>query len=68
MEYSELFNGVNIDVEENIVSLCVGCHKKLQHGKIEDKIHILTMLYNSRKLHLEKKGIFITLEELINLY
>lgn len=68
VEYSDLFNGVNIDVEENIISLCVVCHKKLHHGNLDDIIPILTKLYNERNEGLEKKGIIITLEELINLY
>lgn len=68
MEYSELFNDVNIDVEDNIVSLCVVCHKKLHHGKVDDKIEILKVLHNDRFEKLRKKGININLEELINLY
>lgn len=68
MEYSDLFDRVNIDVEENIISLCVVCHKKLHHGNLDDIIPIITKLYNERNEVLEKKGIIITLEELINLY
>lgn len=68
IEYSDLFNGVNIDVEENIISLCVVCHKKLHHGNLGDIIPILNKLYNERNEELEKKGIVISLEELINLY
>ena len=68
IEYSDLFNGVNIDVGENIISLCVVCHKKLHHGNLEDIIPIVTKLYNERNEDLEKKGIVISLEELINLY
>lgn len=68
IEYSDLFDGINIDVEENIISLCVVCHKKLHHGNLDDIIPIITKLYNERNKVLEKKGIIITLEELINLY
>lgn len=54
IKYSDLFNGINIDVEENIISLCVVCHKKLHHGKLNDIIPILTKLYNERKDALER--------------
>lgn len=68
MEYSELFNGINIDVEENIVSLCIVCHKKLHHGNLDDKIIILKKLFDDRYNELKNKGVNITFEELIKLY
>lgn len=62
---SEMFD-VSLDVEANIISLCPLCHRELHYGvNIAEKIQ---KLYNERILRLEKCGIFITLEELLNLY
>lgn len=55
IKYSDLFDGINIDVEENIISLCVVCHKKLHHGNLDDIIPIITKLYNERNEALKIK-------------
>ena len=65
LAFSDKFN-VSLDVEENIVSLCSNCHNQIHYGA-EIK-SILTKLYYERKSHLEKVGIIITLEELLEMY
>lgn len=68
IEYTPIFEGINIDVEENIVSLCPICHRKLHHAMIRDKLDMLKVLYETRKQGLKRKGIDITYEELIIFY
>ncbi|AZV41999.1 restriction endonuclease [Peribacillus asahii] len=67
MEYQDSFD-YSIDVEANIVSLCVSCHKKLHHAIFEEKEHILKQLYNNRKARLKRCRINITEEILLNYY
>lgn len=67
MEYQDEFN-YSLDVEANIVSLCVVCHSLLHHGIIEDKIKILKKLYNLRKKYLKQSGLEIQFCDLINFY
>lgn len=65
MAYSDLFDA-SLDVEENIVSLCSNCHNLLHYGR--DFKNVLEKLYNERKEHLNKVGIDITFEQLLNMY
>ena len=58
----------SVDVMENIVSLCSHCHNLLHYGRFEDKISILTKLYNERKAALKVCGLDITLEQLKSYY
>lgn len=67
MKYQEQFE-YSLDVEANIVSLCIVCHKKLHLGRIEDKIDIISKLYNHKKDLLKKSGLGISLNELIEFY
>ena len=56
----------SLDVAANIVSLCPICHRKLHHGKnIEFELELLLEL---RKEKLEKSGIKVNAEELLNYY
>ncbi|RYD04827.1 hypothetical protein N752_12945 [Desulforamulus aquiferis] len=48
MEFQDEFD-FSLDVEANIVSLCVVCYKQLHHGIHSDKILILETLYEQRK-------------------
>lgn len=57
---------VNLDVEANVVSLCVTCHKRLHYGTNNDEI--LKKLFESRKDRLEKCGIVIKLDDLLQMY
>lgn len=57
---------VCLDVEENIVCLCSNCHNEIHYGKYaKEKVAIL---YEKRKALLERAGIYITLEELMDIY
>jgi predicted HNH restriction endonuclease len=58
----------SLDVLENMVSLCSHCHNLLHYGKFEDKIPILTKLYNERKTALDACGLTLTLEQLLSYY
>lgn len=54
----------SVDVMENIVSLCSHCHNLLHYGRFEDKIPLLTKLFNDRIAALRKCGLDLTLEQL----
>lgn len=59
----------NLDVEENIVSLCSHCHNLLHYGRLEDKIEILEKFYRDRKDALKNVGLKLDdFEELIKYY
>lgn len=58
----------SLDVLENMVSLCSHCHNLLHYGKFEDKIPILTNLYNDRKTALDACGLSLTLDQLLSYY
>lgn len=63
--YSDSFD-VSLDIEENIVSLCSNCHNHIHYGHDADKL--ITQLYSERKEHLEKVGIKVSLEKLLEMY
>ncbi|MGF6947538.1 hypothetical protein QF028_000031 [Neobacillus sp. B4I6] len=48
MEYQDDFPTNSIDVEANIVSLCVGCHKKLHHAEYAVIEPLIEKLYDDR--------------------
>lgn len=56
----------SLDVEENIVSLCSSCHNLLHYGK--DFEELLRALYEIRREDLEKAGIGVDIECLIEMY
>ena len=58
----------SVDVMENIVSLCSHCHNLLHYGRYQDKIPVLTKLYNDRKDALKTCGIELSLEQLESYY
>ena len=58
----------SVDVMENIVSLCSHCHNLLHYGRLQDKVPILTKLYNDRKDALHACGLDLTLDQLISYY
>ena len=58
----------SVDVMENIVSLCSHCHNLLHYGRFEDKVPVLTKLYNDRIAALRKCGLDLTLEQLMSYY
>lgn len=59
----------NLDVEENIVSLCSHCHNLLHYGRPEDKKSILKKLFAKRQAVLRAVGLELkTFEELMKYY
>lgn len=56
----------DIDIEENIISLCSNCHNKIHYGS--DIESMLQMLFEKRKDLLEKCNIKINFEELLDCY
>ncbi|MEK5174571.1 hypothetical protein NST63_15370 [Heyndrickxia sp. FSL W8-0496] len=67
MEFQDQFEN-SLDVEANIFSLCPLCHKKVHHAVFEEKEDILIALYEERISRLEKCGIKLTKENLLNYY
>ncbi|MDR4926513.1 HNH endonuclease [Peribacillus simplex] len=67
MKYQDRFD-VSIDVEANIISLCVTCHKKLHHAVFEEKVGILKQLYSMRKDRKAKCDIDISDKDLFTYY
>ncbi len=65
ISYQDEFEN-SLDVENNIVSLCSNCHNKLHYGKDIEKD--LQILFEARKQLLEKAGININFQELLNMY
>jgi len=57
-----------LDVEANIVSLCVFCHSKLHYGIMEEKMIILRQLYAERIEFLKICEINVDLEQLLSYY
>ena len=65
MEKQKYFKN-NIDIENNIISLCSNCHNKLHYGtEIEDD---LLKLFTQRKQLLAQAGIIISFNELLEMY
>ncbi len=60
------FPDVNLDREQNIVSLCSHCHNLLHYGKEFEKI--LKVLYVRRIKFLNDIGIYISYEQLYGYY
>lgn len=68
MKAQKDFLPLNIDREENIVSLCPTCHRAVHFGNIIEKKKHLKPLYEAKIEKLRAKGIDITFEDLINKY
>ena len=65
LAYSDDFN-YSLDVEENVVSLCSNCHKRIHYGK--DALILIQKLFEDRKEALKKVGISIELADLFVMY
>lgn len=53
----QAFFKVSLDVPENIVCLCPECHRFLHFGRVQDRKHCLTNIYNRRASILANAGI-----------
>ena len=67
LQFQDLFED-SLDVEANVVSLCVGCHKKLHHALFSVKEELVDYLYEQRKDRLANCNINIKKETLLELY
>ena len=67
MRFQEEFN-YSIDVPENIICLCPNCHRAFHFGSNSDKKELIKRFYTSRKSRLAKRGINLSLEELLKFY
>ncbi|WP_240373950.1 HNH endonuclease [Bacillus piscicola] len=67
LEFQDRFK-YSLDVEANVVSLCVSCHKRLHHAISEQKRDIIDALFKRRQTRLNDCGIGIKLKELYSMY
>lgn len=59
---------INIDREENILSLCPTCHRKVHFAKENEKKDLLEYVYKEKKVYLSKANINISFEDLYEKY
>lgn len=59
---------INIDCEENVVSLCPNCHRAVHHGNLDTKMKILKKLYNDRETGYQSLGLTIDFAALLKEY
>ncbi len=57
-----------LDHENNIVSLCPNCHRRLHHAVSDEKNDILRRLYRRRRKELDVAGIHLSMARLISYY
>lgn len=67
MKYQNRFE-YSLDVEANVRSIYVVCHKILHLGRIEDKVKIISKLYQLIIYSLYINGLEISIDELIDFY
>lgn len=60
------FPGIDLDREQNIVSLCSNCHNMLHYGASYKEV--LHELYVQRKEFLKQIGIVVSFEQLVSYY
>ena len=65
LAYSDRFE-YSLDIEENIVSLCSNCHNEIHYGT--ESLKMVKQLFKKRKALLEKAGIEIEEETLLEMY
>lgn len=59
---------VSLDVPENIVALCPGCHRKFHHARFGELKPSLIKLFSARNEALESRSITIEAERLYKIY
>jgi len=67
MKYQSKFT-FSLDVEANIVSLCVVCHNKIHRATGAEREKLVSSLYSSRSERLKSCKISTTLPELLSCY
>lgn len=59
---------VDIDVPENIISMCPNCHRLIHKAKDNEKSELLDRLFAIRRNSLAERGINISLERILKYY
>lgn len=59
---------VNLDVVENIVSLCPNCHRAIHLGEIRPRGALISVLYEKKKVDLRRAELRLSKAELKKLY
>jgi 5-methylcytosine-specific restriction protein A len=67
LQFQDQFT-VGLDVVENVIAVCPVCHRKLHHGRMNEKRVVLEQLLNARAESLESRGIVVASEKLFSLY
>lgn len=67
MQFQEIYEN-SIDVPENIISLCPNCHRAFHNSESRHKIVLITKFLSARQSSLEKRGIVLTADQLIEYY
>jgi len=68
MAFQEKLIPINIDREENIVSLCPTCHRAVHLGNDDEKNKRLKILYDKKNSSLQNCGINISFDDLLTYY
>jgi len=58
----------SLDIVANIVALCPNCHRLIHHGIFDNKAILIKSIYSQRSEALLKKGINISLADLLKIY
>lgn len=58
----------SLDIVANIVALCPNCHRLVHHGTFNEKSKLIEFVYSLRHDLIIKKGINISLTELLKIY
>ena len=67
MEYQAMFEKQSLDIEENIISLCPTCHRKIHYASVNEKISMIKNIFSIKRINLIQK-VDIDLELLESLY
>lgn len=59
---------ISLDVPENIVALCPGCHRKFHHARFSDLKASLIKLVSARNEALKSRSIVVEVEKLRKVY
>ncbi|SKA13061.1 5-methylcytosine-specific restriction enzyme A [Chitinophaga eiseniae] len=58
----------SLDVTENIIALCPTCHRAFHHGENDYKKALINRFYEERQPGLQRRGIHISEETLLDIY
>jgi 5-methylcytosine-specific restriction protein A len=67
LQFQEQFTA-GLDVLENVIAVCPTCHRKLHHGRLQDKAKMLRPLLSARTKELKGRGLEISSEQLMSFY